>query len=84
MRDEHNSFPIRTLIWRPDCFIACFVFFYFQAFKTFRSFIEKLEKVSENPDLQEEMGMFLLLHDIPSGSDIMVVYIWATSRENLS
>ena len=48
------------------------MFFYFQAFKTLRSFIEKLEKVSENPDLQEELGMFLLLHDIPSGSNIML------------
>ena len=72
MRNKDNSFPIHTLIWRPDCFIACFVFFYFQAFKTLRSFIEKLEKVSENPDLQEELGMlFFLLQDIPSGSDIM-------------
>ena len=31
----------------------------FQAFKTLRSYIERLEKLSEDPDLREEMGMLL-------------------------
>ena len=33
-------------------------FIYFQAFKTLRSYIERLEKLSEDPDLREEMGKF--------------------------